>query len=161
MAKKKPRSREEALKMMAKKQKRIESPAEDHLQQSIIVSFYDKFPETENKLIGYDGNATSGAEGAKKLGMGVRRGVSDLLLFQDGKVVAIELKTSDSRHDSSHVIEQCDFIINHAYRGGFCTSLEQFWRIHDGLENGICPRMVKKYIMDNKIKTICFGVFEK
>lgn len=146
--------------MMAKRQVKIDNPAEDKLQQEIVVSFYDKFPQDNGRLIGYDANATNGAEGMKKLGMGVRRGVSDVMLFEEGKMVAIELKTSSSRHDCDHVIEQCDFIINNAYRGGFCTSLEQFWRIHDGLENGICPRMVKDYIKKMKIKTICFGVFE-
>ena len=161
MARKTPTSRSEAIAMMQKRQKKIENPAEDALQQKIVMAFYDKFPQDNGRLIGYDANASNGAEGMKKLGMGVRRGVSDIMLFEEGRMIAIELKTSDSRHSAAHVVEQCDFIINNAYRGGFCTSLEQFWRIHDGLESGICPRKVKKYIQDNKISTICFGIFEK
>lgn len=161
MATKKPSSREEAIKMMAKRQKKIENPSEDHLQFSIVKDYADKYPERRGCLIGIDNNANNPAEMRKKIGMGLVKGTSDMLLFQEGKVVAIELKTSDSVHDSTHILEQCEFIIKVAHRGGFCTSLDQFWRIHDGLENGICPRKVKEYIKKTKKKTVKFGDIEK
>ena len=157
MARKTPTSRAEALKMQEKRQNKLDNPSEDSLQAKIVRAFSDKYPERRGQLFLVDNNADNAATMGKKLTLGLIKGVSDLILSDNGNMVGIELKTLDSRHDAKHCIEQAEWIKNWCGRGGFCTSLEMFWDMYYNRSNGIPPQKVIDYIKKEKISTICFG----
>lgn len=163
MAKRTPKNREEAIKIAARRKSKLENPDEDKLQCKIVESYYNKYPETLNSLIGYDANGVDGTEGGIKQAMGVRRGVSDLLWFKDHNCHGLELKIPNRRHDAEHILEQCDFIINKCGRGAFIISLSDFWEYINsfGAHGGIPAEFVKKHIQDTGIKTVEFGKLEK
>jgi len=143
--------------MMAKRKKKIDLPPESKLQQSIVVAYYDRYPERENDLIGYDANGSNGAEGAAKLGMGVRKSVSDLMWFSNHRCHGLELKTENSRHDSLHVYNQAKFIVEKCGQGAFITSVEMFWDYIEGRGKGIPAQFVMDYIKKTGVKTILFS----
>ena len=152
-----PKSKEEALKMAEKRQKKIADPSEDCLQANIVRQFSNKYPERRGQLFLVDNNADNVATMGKKLALGLVKGVSDLLLSDKGAMVGIELKTLNSRHKASHVIEQAEWILKWCGRGGFCTSVEMFWDMYYGKSNGIPPQKVIDYIKKEKISTVMFG----
>lgn len=158
---KKPNSRAEAIKMMQKRQRKIEEPSEAHLQMQIVKDFADKFPEKRGALFLVDNNSDNAASMSQKLSQGLVAGVSDLLLLQEGKCIGCELKTLKSVHKASHCLKQAEWIRDHCHRGGFIVSVEMFWDVYYGRSNGISPEAVIDYIKKTKIKTICFGVFQK
>lgn len=157
MTKKIPRNKEEALEMARKRQRNIELPPEDHLQAAIIAAWYDKYPEHENDLVGYDANAATGRGGAIKAAMGTRAGVSDLLWFNDGVCHGLELKVLYKRHDAQHILAQCRFILEKCRNGAFITSLEMFWDYTENGGVGIPAQFVKDYILRTGVKTVLFS----
>lgn len=155
--KKTPSNKKEALEMDARRQKNTKFPPEDKLQASIITAYYDKYPERENDLIGYDANGIDGKDGSKKRSMGTRAGVSDLLWFNNGRCHGLELKVACKRHEADHILDQAKFIIEKCQHGAFITSLEMFWDYteHGGI--GIPAQFVKDYILRTGVKTVLFS----
>ena len=161
MAKKIPSNKAEAIKMMQKRQKKIENISEAQLQQNIVKDFADKFPDKRGALFLVDNNADNAASMSSKIGQGLIAGVSDLLLLIDGKCIGCEIKTLTSTHKTSHCVTQAEWILNHCDRGGFITSVGMFWDVYYGRSNGVTPQEVIRYVNKTKKKTISFGVFEK
>ena len=162
MAKKTPRSREEARAMMNKRQKKIDNPDENRLQFSIVKAYYDKYPENENTLIGYDANGLDGQEGGMKLSMGVRKNVSDLMWFdENGNCYAIELKTDHSYHELEHIKGQARYILKTVKRGCFCISEAMFWDYIEGDGKGIPAQYVLDYLERTGDKSVHFGKIYK
>jgi len=155
--KKKPSNRKEALEMENRRKRNIKLPPEDRLQASIITAYYDKYPERENDLIGYDANASNGRDGARKQAMGTRPKVSDLMWFKDHVCHGLEVKTTYKVHDAEHVLGQAKFIIEKCGHGAFITSLEMFWDYVEGRDIGIPAQFVKDYILRTGVKTVLFS----
>jgi hypothetical protein len=157
MVKRIPRNKKEAREMAKRRQENIDLPPEDHLQASIITSWYDKYPENINDLIGYDANGTDGRDGARKQAMGTRPKVSDLMWFKDHVCHGLEVKLTYKPHDAEHVLGQCKFILEKCGRGAFITSLEMFWDYVEGRGVGIPAQFVKDYILHTGVKTVLFS----
>lgn len=155
--KKTPSNRKEAVEMEARRLRNIKLPPEDHLQAAIITAYYDKYPERENDLIGYDANGTDGKDGSRKAAMGTRKGVSDLMWFSNGDCHGLELKVTYKRHDADHILAQCKFILEKCRNGAFITSLEMFWDYVDHGGQGIPAQFVKDYILNTGVKTVLFS----
>ena len=77
-----------------------------------------------------------------KLSLGLRPGVSDLLLKDDRGLVGIEMKFPGETHEVTHLIRQAEWIINACDAGGFCDNFEQFQSIVNGYSEWINPRKV-------------------
>lgn len=150
-----PKTREEALAMMQKRQNKISKGDEAHLQAEIVRSFANACPGKRGALIGTFQNMDNGKTGANMVAMGLVKGVSDLLYFEDGKCIGIEVKHPEFRHNGQHCLEQANWIKDNCYRGGFCTSVEMFWDMVNEKSNGIPPEKIIQEVQKGT-KTICF-----
>lgn len=68
--------------------------SEEKIQSDCCVWFWNSFPGERRMLFHADNNSVNQIVGAKKKALGVVRGVSDLILVFNDKVIFIELKTS-------------------------------------------------------------------
>ena len=162
MGRKTPTSRAEALKMQEKRQKKVNIPSEDRLQAEIVRDFADKHPERRGQLFLIDNNADNVASMGKKITLGLVKNISDLILSEDGYIVGLELKTTDSKHDAEHCKGQAIWIRDWCYRGGFIVSKEMFWDVYNKKSNGIPPEFVIDYIKETGLKTLNFGkIYQK
>lgn len=139
--KKTPTNRSEAQSLLAKCQKNIELGSEERLQYEIVKSYRERYPDKHGRLFATFQNPVVQEYGIW-IAKGMVEGVSDLLYTDDQRrLVAIEVKHPERPHKRDHVIRQANWIINNAYRGGFCTSVEMFWQMIEGQSNGIDPRL--------------------
>jgi hypothetical protein len=86
-----------------------------------------------------------------KLSLGLRAGVSDLLLKDHRGLVGIEMKYIGETHVVTHLIRQAEWIQNVCDKGGFCDNLEQFKNIAGGDPAWYDPGIVLYYL--RRIKT--------
>lgn len=148
--KKIPKSKEEALRMTEKRNAKYEKGDEAHLQCDIVVAFSDKHPEMRGRLFATFQNADNNVTGALNVSMGMVRGVSDLLYSNSQrKLIGLEVKHPEYKHERNHVLEQCDFIDNVCEDGFFITSVEAFW---DAINNhrGIGTAEVREHLKTRK-----------
>ncbi len=154
---KKPKSREEALAIVAKRKRAIDNPAERKLQRNIVTSFVAKYPERRLDLMGYDANAANGREGAEKMGQGVIPNVPDLTYWRGrGRSVGLELKTPTSRHDTEHCKGQAKWMDSHTNEGYFITTIDMFWHVVNGGKG-----IPTSWVLDHEGVTLCFKEFDK
>lgn len=103
--------------------------SEQQLQFNIVKNFRNKYPEHRGMLFEIN-NSTN--KGAHRKGLGQVKGASDLFFLNEfGKHFAIELKEPESRHDVSHLIDQCNWLTKVGDRGG----LGFFIFTHEDFEN--------------------------
>ncbi len=77
---------------------------ESQLQAKIFQWHWNKFPAERGLLFHVNGKAKNAIEGNKFKGLGVVSGVSDLVYLRpDGKVLFIELKTSEGRQSPAQL----------------------------------------------------------
>lgn len=152
-----PTSRTEAISIATRRQKSIEVGTEDTLQASIVRAFNEKYPEQKGRLFATFQNPVVAQYGIW-IARGMIEGVSDLLYTDNQKrLIAIECKHVDRLHKRDHIIRQANWIINNAYSGGFCTSVDMFFNIIEGRSNGIDPRKLLALVENNSTKnTIMF-----
>lgn len=141
-----PTSRSEVISIATRRQKSIEVGTEDTLQASIVRAFNEKYPEQKGRLFATFQNPVVAQYGIW-IARGMIEGVSDLLYTDSQKrLIAIEVKHVDKLHKRDHIIRQANWIINNAYSGGFCTSVDMFFNIIEGRSNGIDPRKLLENI---------------
>lgn len=152
-----PTSRSEAISIAARRQKSIEVGTEDTLQASIVRAFNEKYPEQKGRLFATFQNPVVAQYGIW-IARGMIEGVSDLLYTDDRRrLIAIEVKHVDKLHRRDHIVRQANWIINNAYSGGFCTSVDMFFNIIEGRSNGIDPKKLLSAMENNSTKsTIIF-----
>ena len=98
---------------------------EEQIQNKCILWFDSEYPEHRQMLFHVDNNSWNPIIGAKKKALGVRAGVSDLILIAPRRVVFIEMKTETGVQKQ----EQLSFEEKLAKRGQIyiiVRSLEQF-----------------------------------
>lgn len=118
--------------------------SEKHLQAKMVIEFSQAHPELRGRLFGNFSETISASKGANMLSLGLVRGVSDLIYIDDSfRVIGIEVKLPGTRHKVSHILEQCDWLEKCCYRGYFCTSIEMFWKIINGMD-GVYPITVRR-----------------
>ena len=127
--------------------------SEQKLQASCIIQFSQKYPEKRGFLFSYFANSDSAIQGAQKLSLGLVRGVSDLLYVEDGKLIGVELKVSNSSHSRQHLIEQSRWLLSVPAHGFFCDSVEMFWNIIEG-GSGIDPEVVLENCLQKKTGSV-------
>ena len=115
---------------------------EKQLQSKIVIEFSQKHPQLRGRLFATFQETINPAQGSNRLALGLVRGVSDLLFVNEvGQLTGIELKAPNTKHSTKHIIEQCNWLINVPKRGYFCTSVEMFWDIFNGMD-GISPKLI-------------------
>lgn len=143
-----PTSRAEATLIAARRQKSIDTGTEDTLQASIKDAFEERYPEKIGRLFATFQNPVPAQVGLW-IAKGLVPGVSDMIFIDDNfEIVPIEIKHIDKKHDVDHVIRQAKWIINNSRRGGFCTSINMFFNIIEGRNNGIDPKRVLEHLME-------------
>jgi hypothetical protein len=138
-------------------QRRKPGREEARLQAKCVTEFAAKYPHLRDHLIGTFQETRSRIEGSLKQGLGLVRGVSDLIYFPSKEIsVGIEMKIPGSNHNVKHIIEQCMWLRSVPTAGWFCDSVECFWNI---IENGygIDPDRVLRYVSCNSIKTLAWN----
>jgi hypothetical protein len=152
-----PTSRSEAISIAAKRAKSIDEGTEDTLQASIKLAFEEKYPEQIGRLFATFQNPVQAQYGIW-IARGMVEGVSDLLYTDDHRrLVAIEIKHPEKVHKREHIIRQANWIINSAWKGGFCTSIPMFFDMIEGRNNGIDPKHVIQHLERfSKIRTVMF-----
>lgn len=98
-----------------------------------------------------------------KLSLGLRAGVSDLLLKDHRGLVGIEMKYPGETHLVTHLIRQAEWMQNVCDRGGFCDNFEQFKKICAGESAWYDPGIALYYLRRMKIKSLTWdgSLFEK
>ena len=155
-----PTSKSEAIAITAKRQAKIILGTEALLQSLCVRSFAEKYPEKRGRLWANFSNPKI-EQYNTWLSMGFVEGTSDLLYTDDWKrLVALECKHPEMLHKIDHVKKQANWIINNCHSGGFFTSVEMFFDIIEGRNNGIDPRRVLEHISEmekfSKKRTVMF-----
>ena len=115
---------------------------EKQLQSKMVVEFSQAYPEQRGRLFATFQETINAIQGSNRLALGLIRGVSDLLYVNSkGELIGIEVKCLNSKHKSSHVIEQCHWLLEVPKKGYFCTSVNMLMDIINGGE-GISPQKV-------------------
>ena len=133
-----------------KKKRAPSSNLEHKLQHQCVKGFSQKYPNLNGHLFAYFAETESKLDGGVKVGLGLVRGVSDLLYVKDGFLIGIEMKEPDTSHSVQHLREQADWLISVPFKGFFCDSIEMFWRIIETGTGGIDPRRVLENLKDVK-----------
>lgn len=149
-----PTTRSEAILIANKRKLSIEVGTEDTLQASIVHAFNERYPDQRGRLFATFQNPLVQQYGIW-IARGMIEGVSDLL-YTDGqrRLIAIECKHQNKLHKRDHIIRQANWIINNAYAGGFCTSIEMFFDIIEGRSNGIDPKKLLCAMENNSKKSV-------
>ena len=124
------------------------------LQSKIVIKFSQLYPERRGCLIGYFANADNQIKGAINNSLGLVKNCSDLLYVTlSGSLVGIELKSTGSRHNRTHLIGQATWLITVPKIGYFCDSEEMFFSIING-GVGISPAKVLENCLRLKTQTV-------
>ena len=134
--------------------------SEHALQADIVVWFWNTYPERRGTLWANFAEQNK-VQAAMKKPLGLVRALPDLMAVRDGKLIGIELKLPNTRHERRHLIEQCQWLINHPDKGYFCDSFEMAKGILEGAGKGIDPKEVLQYIENSKNKSFLWGIWEK
>ncbi|MEG0560144.1 MAG: hypothetical protein RR513_06470 [Muribaculaceae bacterium] len=127
---------------------------EHKLQAQIFTWHWNNKPTERGRLFATFQEVKSPIEGGLKKSLGLVRGVPDLVLVRDGGfLVGIELKTPNSTHLVSHLIEQCSWLINVPYIGYFCDTFKMAEEVLNG-GKGIDPKKVLDYCKSVTTKNI-------
>ena len=105
---------------------------EKQLQAKIVMDFSQKMFDYQGCLWSTRNTTFSVKDGQTQKAMGMVAGVSDLILFMDGRFVGIEVKVKGSTHNTSHVAKQVRWGENISFHGGewyIVTSLDEFWDV--------------------------------
>lgn len=148
-----PTTRSEAILIANKRKLSIEVGTEDTLQASIKKAFEAKYPEKIGRLFATFQNPTEEQHGVW-VTRGMVAGVSDMIFIADNfEIVPIEIKHPEKLHKRDHIIRQANWIIRNSRRGGFCTSIEMFFDIIEGRNNGIDPKKLLCAMENNSKKS--------
>ena len=82
---------------------------EDQLQAACVRKFSELFPEEYRKLWAVKNRTLSEKDGMTQRAMGLKRGVSDLMLNRFGAICGIELKIEGNKHPDYHIKEQYEW----------------------------------------------------
>lgn len=144
------------------KKKRAPSANLEHkLQHQCVKEFSQKYPNLDGHLFAYFAETESKLDGGIKVGLGLARGVSDLLYIKDGGLIGIEMKAPDTSHSVQHLREQANWLISVPSVGFFCDSIEMFWRIIETGTGGIDPRRVLENLKDVKSLSVAWNLARK
>lgn len=134
--------------------------SEHALQADIVVWYWNTYPERRGTLWANFAEQNK-IQASMKKPLGLVRALPDLMTVCDGKLIGIELKLPNTRHERTHLIEQATWLINNPDKGYFCDSLEMAKGILDGTGEGIDPRNILRYIQSSKNKSFLWGIWEK
>jgi hypothetical protein len=90
---------------------------EQNIQNKLVMWFSQEYPQHYGRLFMVNNNTTSKENGTKLKAMGIIAGVSDLLFIGNGYFAAIEIKAPNTRHKTSHVLQQMEFIKTMIFKG--------------------------------------------
>lgn len=134
--------------------------SEHALQADIVVWFWNTYPERRGTLWANFAEQNK-IQASMKKPLGLVRALPDLMTVRDGKLIGIELKLPNTRHERTHLIEQATWLINNPYKGYFCDSFDMAKGILEGTGEGIDPQMILRYIQSSKNKSFLWGIWEK
>lgn len=134
--------------------------SEHALQADIVVWYWNTYPERRGTLWANFAEQNK-IQASMKKPLGLVRALPDLMTVRDGKLIGIELKLPNTRHERTHLIEQATWLINNPDKGYFCDSLEMAKGILDGTGEGIDPMNILRYIQSSKNKSFLWGIWEK
>lgn len=134
--------------------------SEHALQADIVVWYWNTYPERRGTLWANFAEQNK-IQASMKKPLGLVRALPDLMTVRDGKLIGIELKLPNTRHERTHLIEQATWLINNPDKGYFCDNLEMAKGILDGTGEGIDPRNILRYIQSSKNKSFLWGIWEK
>lgn len=134
---------------------------EKQLQQKIVMKFSQTYPEKEGQLFSVRNTTFSGKDGATQKAMGMKAGVSDLIYFDNGDLVGIEIKFPGKAHERSHIIKQITWGETIEANGGeyfIATSISGFMSIIKGeaLDSDVYTLEMIKEKMENSKSQIIF-----
>lgn len=112
---------------------------EKQLQAAIVRKFSELWPEKDGQLFAVRNTTFSGKDGATQKALGMKAGVSDLIFFEAGQIVGIEIKFPGKKHERNHIIKQIAFGETLEKNGGeyfIVTSVEAFISVIEGGEIG-------------------------
>lgn len=125
--------------------------SEKKLQSQFVMHFSQRYPSRSGNLVGTFQETANAIQGSNMLSLGLVKGCSDLIYISKSKrFIGIEVKYPNTRHNLIHVLEQCRFLIENAYRGWFCSEMDHFKSIleSDGQSGGIHPDTVRSWCID-------------
>jgi len=128
---------------------------EKQLQSKIVMDFSHKMPEERGSLWSTRNTTFSVRDGQTQKAMGMIPGVSDLILYFEGKFIGIEVKVRGSSHSSKHVAQQLkwgDKIIKAGGRWVIVTSVEEFWEVLNERDPLYTAEKVRQMLLDGKSK---------
>ena len=102
------------------------------------MGFSQRYPEKRGLLFAINNEANSNKHAMALKALGVFRGVSDLIYYNNGKLIGIELKVPEKLHSRSHIINQYEWgcLINK--NGGeyyIVNNIKSFFSIIEGSGN--------------------------
>ena len=131
---------------------------EKQLQASIVMDYSQNMPEYRGTLWSTRNTTFSQRDGQSQKAMGMVAGVSDLILFLDGRFVGIEIKVKGKPHAAKHIQQQLrwgDAIIHEGGEWYIVTSKEEFWMVINKEQPPYTPEAVKQ-LLNNGRSTIKF-----
>lgn len=102
---------------------------EKQLQSEIVKWFSQNHPELRGCLFSVANRTLSLRDGQTQLAMGLFSGVSDLILFVNGRFIGLEVKEVGKAHKRSHIENQIEWGETVIRNGGeyyFITSVSEF-----------------------------------
>ena len=129
---------------------------ESRFQYECVTWFSQQMVDQHGQLFAVTNEAKNNKDAMYQKSMGVYPGVSDLIYIRSsGSLVGIELKIAGSRHDSSHIRRQCNWLMTVKKLGNegyFCTSLHDFISVIKGIKghNAYTPEEVLELIGEKK-----------
>lgn len=106
--------------------------SEKKLQAKIVMSFSQERPNEKGLLWSTRNTTFSMKDGQTQKALGMVAGVSDLIYFNNGLLIGIEVKEPGSIHSSDHIYQQYKWGRNISMNGGkyfIVTSEDEFWYI--------------------------------
>lgn len=105
--------------------------SEEKIQHDCIMWFDKKYPEYRLLLVHHYNNPRSAAQGAKLKGLGLKKGIPDLVLYIPNKNYSglfIEMKNDKGRLQPQQV-RYSELLPKMGYKWELCRSLEKFQEI--------------------------------
>ena len=138
------------------------SQKEAKLQSQMVIEHSQQRPNENGQLWATLNRTLSVLDGQKQKAMGLKKGVSDLLYFNEETLAAIEVKYPGEKHSLDHIKSQYEWGSKIAANGGYyfiVTTLEAFWAVINGeVDNvrGLYHLADIQKLIDKGKKTVIF-----
>ena len=107
---------------------------EDKLQAKVVLWFKQKYPQYQKMLIAINNNSISASQAMYHRSMGLSKSAPDLIFLHRGRVLGLELKAPNSRHNKQHVEQQLLFGVKMFENGFFYYMESDFEKIRQTID---------------------------